>query len=514
LDRLTPTLEHVFKALPCIAAHGIKTAIHGPFCFTPDVRPLIGWMPGQRNHFAAAGFLAGISMSGGFGQLIAEWIVDGAPSRDIALCDVSRYGAWAEGAFARARGHDAYATRYKMLFPNEEVQAGRPVRTTPMHARYEAMGAFFGMADGWERPMWFGAAGTRPVETPSFRRSEAFEAVARECRHVMAEAGYADILTYAKYEATGRDARHFLDSVTPGRLPARDGRMTLVPLVNEKGGLLGDATVLRLAADRYAMVGSGALSRTHLRMMAPRLEGLEVRLRNDTDGWGGFMLAGPKAGAVMARLLGNASPPAFFGGLETSIDGVSALVLRLSYVGELAFEIHCALADQPALHDALLRAGRAAGVALAPFGARSLNAMRIEKGYPRTGDELNIEVTPFETGMGRLLDLDKPSDYIGRAALTALRDKAPRYAMVNMAIEDGAVDPLGGEPLFLDGALVGYLSSAAFGARVGHPVAIAFVAPHAARIGARLEARILDQGRAATILAGPAYDPPGLRGRA
>ena len=514
LDRLTPTLEHVFKALPCIAEHGIKTAIHGPFCFTPDVRPLIGWMPGQRNHFAAAGFLAGISMSGGFGQLVAEWIVDGAPSRDVAICDVVRYGAWAEGAFARARGHDAYATRYKMLFPNEEVTAGRPVRTTPMHAHYAALGAFFGMADGWERPMWFAAPGERPAETPSFRRSEAFDAVLREGRHMMAEAGYADILTYAKYEVSGRDAARFLDSVTPGRLPARDGRMSLVPLVNEKGGLLGDATVLRLAADRFVMVGSGALSRAHLRMMAPRLAGLDARLRNDTDEWGGFMLAGPKAGLVLARLLGNRAPPAFFGGMEAMVGGVPCVVLRLSYVGELAYELHVRLDDQPALHDALLQAGAEAGVALAPFGARALNALRIEKGYPRTGDELNIEVTPFETGMARLLHLDKAGEFVGREALRALAGMPPRYAMVSLAIEDGEVDPLGGEPLLHDGSLAGYLSSAAYGPRVGYPVAIAFVAPVHAEAGRRLEARVLDRPRVARVLAGAAYDPEGQRGRA
>ncbi|MFO0997297.1 MAG: FAD-dependent oxidoreductase [Alphaproteobacteria bacterium] len=514
LDRLTPTLEHVFAALPAIAKHGIKSVVHGPFCFTPDVRPLLGWMPGQRNHFAAAGFLAGISMSGGFGRLIVEWITEGAPSRDLAFCDVARYGDWSNGTFARARGHDAYATRYKMLFPNEEVTAGRPVRTTPMHERYKAMGAFFGMAEGWERPMWFGEPGTAPIETPTFRRSEAFDAMARECRHVMAEAGYGDLITYAKYEVSGRDAARFLDRVLPGRLPRQDGQIALSPLVNAKGGLMGDVTVLRLASDRYMLVGSGAASRIHLREVLPHLDGLDARLTNDTEGWGGFMLAGPKAGQVAGRLLGNAALPRFFEGREMAIDGLTSFVLRLSYVGELAYEFHCRLEDQLRLHDALLRAGDAVGVALKPFGARAMNAMRIEKAIPRTGDELNIEFSPFEAGMGRFLDLDKPGDFIGREALLAFRASAPRYAMVPLSIEDGDVDPIGGEPLMSNGTLAGYVSSASFGFRVGQRVGIGFVNPRFAEAGQRFDLRILDEPVGATVLAGAPYDPQGRRSRA
>ena len=513
LDRLTPTLEHVFAALPCIAEHGIKSVVHGPFVFTPDVRPLLGWMPGQRNHFAAAGFLAGISMSGGFSQLIAEWIVDGAPSRDLGICDVARYGDWALGPFARARGHDAYSTRYKMLFPNEEVAAGRPVRTPPMYERYKAMGAFFGMSDGWERPMWFASPGETPVETPTFRRSEAFDAVGRECRHVMTEAGYFDLVTFANYTVSGKQAGAFLDRVLPGRLPRSDGKIALSPLVNEKGGLLGDVTVLRLAADRYMLVGSGAMSRSHLREIMPHIGGFDATLRNDTDAWGGFSVAGPKAGAVVARLLGNEAPPGFFAGREVTIGGVKCVVLRLSYVGELSYEIHCALDGQLALHDALLRAGGAVGVTLKPFGARALNAMRIEKAIPRTGDELNIEITPFEAGMGRYVDFDKPGDFIGRAALAAFKAAPLRYEMVSLALEDGEVDPVGGELLTCDGASAGYLSSASYGFRVGRRVAIGFINPRFSKSN-DLHVRILDRPVAATILGGAAYDPEGRLARA
>ena len=513
-DRLAPELEHVFNAIPCIGESGIRSTVHGPFVFTPDGRPLIGWMPNQKNHFAAAGFLAGISMSGGFGQLMAEWIVDGAPHRDVASCDVLRFGDWAIGDYAHARAHDTYSTRYKMHFPNEEIDAGRPVRKSPMHNRYLELGAHFGFSDGWERPNWFAGQGVTAIETPSFRRMEAHDAIARECQVVHRSAGYTDLITFANYLVTGADAETFLRRVLPGRLPTRVGRLSLSPIVNEKGGTLGDATILRLARDQFMMIASGALSRIHLRELLSHSEGLDLSFENRTDTWAGFSVAGPNARRIVESAMTKTPAPNFFGVVTTQIGGADCVVLRLSYVGELSYEIHCPLDQQINLHDALVAAADDTATEFIPFGGRAMNAMRIEKGLPRTGDELTIEATPFELGMDWMLDLERNDAFIGRDSLINWRDKPLRYRMVSLTIEATDVDPVGGEPIFKNGKYVGYVSSASYGYRVGHTIAIALLDPDCCQNGVSVDVSILGKTTSAGISLKCVFDPDGKRARA
>ncbi len=512
-DRIAPELEHVFNAIPCIGETGIRSTVHGPFVFTPDGRPLIGWMPGQKNHFSAAGFLAGISMSGGFGQLIAEWIVDGAPHRDVSSCDVLRFGDWALNGYAHARAHDTYSTRYKMHYPQEEIEAGRPVRRTKMYDRYAEMGANFGFADGWERPNWFAGEGQSPAETPSFRRNEAHTAMQRECAAVNTSAGYTDLISFANYLFEGPDAETFLKRVLPGRVPAKTGRLALSPIVNEHGGVLGDATVLRLGQDRFMMIASGGLSRIHLRALMPHAEGLDMGFTNRTDTWSGFSIAGPKCRAILAATMGDTDVPSFFGCVTTTIGGVECVVLRLSYVGELSYEIHCAIDDQPQLHDALIAVAKAEGIEFVPFGGRAMNAMRIEKQLPRTGDELTIEATPFELGMDWMLKLERNDDYIGKEALLALRDQPLRYQLVTLHLSTTDIDPVGGEPVMLNGQKVGYVSSASYGYRVGQTIALAFIDPANCVEGTVLSIPVLGVQVDATVSLQCAFDAEGARAR-
>ncbi|MGP4806358.1 GcvT family protein [Agrobacterium cavarae] len=506
LDRLLPSLEHVFEAIPCIGETGIKSVVHGPFVFSPDQRPLLGWMPHQKNHFCAAGFLAGISMSGGFGQLIAEWIVEGAPHRDLSSCDVLRYGDWAIGDYTRGRSHDAYAKRYKIHFPNEEVLAGRPVRVTPMHERYEAMGACFGIADGWERPNWFAGEGQTAFETGTFRRSEAHEAVGRECQTVRDHAGYTDLISFANYLVEGEQAIDFLRRALPGRVPNKDGRLALSPVLDVKGGLLGDMTVLRLKRDKFMLVGSGALSRIHLRQILPLTEGLDVSFTNRTEAWTGFSVAGPKARRIMEKL--GIELPTFFGGADVKIGSISCTILRLSYVGELSYEIHCALEDQVALHDQLLKAATDADVEFAPFGARAMNSMRVEKGLPRTGDELNAEISIDEAGLEWMLDRSN-NQFQWQDGLSTRERKGKRLEMRTIKLDEYEVDPTGGEPLFSGTEIAGYISSASYGHRVGAPLAIAFIKPQFSGEGTKLVTWTLGAEIQAKVLKGCAYDPSG-----
>ena len=510
IDRLLPNLEQIWEALPCLAEAGIKSTVNGPFVFTPDVRPLVGWMPGQTNHFCAAGFLAGIAMSGGFGQLIGEWLTQGTPSRDLSGCDLARFGDWAIGDFALKRAHDAYATRYKQHFPNEEVHAGRPVRTSPMFERYRELGACFGMSDGWERPLWFGEPGTQPRETPTFRRSEAFDAIAKETMAVATDVALGDLLTFSQFVIEGPDAETFLRRALPGRIPKEAERMSLSPLVDKNGNLVGDMTILRVNAQRFRLFGSGGANRIHERLLQRLSKGLDVSLSNRTDETAGFVITGPNATQLAQALLGE-SLPAFFRGKDMFIGDCefACTVLRLSYVGEVSYEIHCAMSDQVTLHDEIIAAN--GGMPPAMFGARALNTMRIEKGFARTGEELNVEITPFEAGMGGLID-EKRDDFHAASALQRIRRNPLRYRMVKFLINTQGDDPHGGEAIFAGSELAGWVSSATYGTRVKQSLGIGFLFA-GYEDASNLETDILGNRCQITLLSDPAYDPLGQKPR-
>ncbi len=417
LDRIGSYYEAASERLPFLRDAGLKRIVNGPFCFTPDVRPLLGWMPGQRNHFCAAGFLAGISMGGGYGEQIAEWIVEGRPSIDLSDCDVARFGAWANDEFALERAHHAYSTRYKIHYPSEEIPDGRPVRKPPLYDRYVEQGAVFGNTYGWERPLWFAPEGSEARDIYSFRRGNWFDAVGMECRALRGAVGLINIQPYANYDVTGPGAANLLDRLLANRLPAADDRIRLAPLLDEKGGYIGDLTVLRLAADRYRLTGAGAMQGIHMRWFRHHGRDADATIVNRSDEIAGFSIAGPKAGQLVERLLGRdiAAVP-FLSGLETKVSGIDILLMRIGFTGELGYELHAPLEAQIDLYDAIHAAGAAFG--LRDVGARAAETLRLEKLYPRFGTELTSEVTPHETGQGCFVDLEK-GDFVGRDALRA-----------------------------------------------------------------------------------------------
>jgi dimethylglycine dehydrogenase len=270
-----------------------------------------------------------------------------------------------------------------------------------------------------------------------------------------------------------------------------------------------------LGEEKFMLVASGALSRIHLRTLMPYAEGLDMSFTNRTDSWAGFSVAGPKSTQIVQNALGEVEAPKFFGCKEVTIGGVDCVILRLSYVGEVSYEIHCAIDDQVALHDALLAAAEAEQIDFHPFGSRAMNAMRIEKLLPRTGDELTIEFTPFELGMDWMLDLERNDDFIGRDALLEWKYKPLRYKMVSFIIDDHDVDALGGEPITTaDGTLVGYASSASHGFRVGKTLAVGFLQPEHCNDGEELLIRVLGTPVKATVSLSPVFDPEGKLARA
>ena len=483
IDRLMPNLEQAFTRFPVLAGTGIAKTVNGPFVLLPDGNPLIGPMPGQSNHFAAAAFLAGLNMGGGFGELIAEWIDTKRTVLDLASCDVGRFGDWAPGAYATARARDTYAHRYQLHYPFEERDAGRPVRAFPLHDTHCALGAVMGPVNGWERPLWYAPAGDVQRDMYGFIRQNWFDAVAEECKAVRGGVGLMDASAFAKYVVSGPHAEAWLDGMVANTLPTRSGRARLVHMCDHAGGIVAEFTALRRKDGSFLLVGASAAETIHLRwMQAHATKGVEVAAV--TERYGVIALQGPKAPDVLARLteadLDGAAFP-YLSGQTIRIAGIHCLALRVSFVGEQGWELYVSPDDLVALWTALVEAGRAEGIR--PFGGRALDWLRLEVGYARYGSEINTEVAPFDVGLGWAVVLDK-GEFIGREALARMRPglaDRPRLRLLFAPGKELAADALGpiGLETVLDaeGTPCGYITSAGYSPTTGDFTVMALLKP-------------------------------------
>ena len=511
LDRLLPFYERIVQRVPCLADAGIKRIVNGPFCFTPDTRPLLGWMPEQRNHFAAAGFLAGLAMGGGFGQLIAEWIVEGQPSMDLTNCDVARFGDWALGEYTRARAHDSYARRYAVHLPHEERDAGRPVRTGPLYPRQRANRAVFGSVFGWERPLWFAPAGIEPKDTAGYRRPNWFATVGEECRALRGNVALVDLLGFSNYEVCGPGAENFVNRLFVNRAPNRVGQIKLMPMVNNVGGILGEFTVTRITDDVFYLAGSGAMQNLHRRWFEAHRPARGVEIRYLSEEMAGLSLAGPRSRELLSRLtdedLSNDSYP-FFNSREIVVGGVEIRALRVSFSGDLGYELHCRLPDQLRLYDAIRQVGK--DLDLREIGTRAMDSLRLEKSYLRSGAEISSDVTPFELGLSSRVKLDK-GEFIGREALLRHAESGPQRRLVTLAVEVSDADALGNESVFRGNTCVGAVTSGGYGHWTEQSLALALVDPKSAEVGTELSVMILANHQPATVIAPSPFDPMGQR---
>lgn len=518
LDRIEENLTRAIERAPAVGAAGIKRVINGPMIWSPDSAALFGPVPELSNYFCCNGIIPGFSQSGGLGRLAAEWIIEGEPKLDLFAWDLARYGDWASKAFTKARVGDQYAHRFRIHFPNEERAAGRPVRTRPVHETQKAMGAVFGLNYGWEHPLWFaGEAGAE--ETNGFERQNWFALVGRECAMLRERAGIIDISNFAKYEIRGANAEDWLNAVFANRAPKAVGRSCLTPLIGARGGVAGDFTITRLAEDEFLMIGSGMAERYHTRFLkaVPKPDG--VTCRSMTEALSGFNVAGPEARALLRRLtnadLSTEAMP-FMRSQRIEIAGVRAVALRVSFTGDLGWELHCRTEDQAALYSALLKAGEEVGAG--PVGSRALMSLRVEKGYGSWGREYSPEYWPQEVRLDRLVKMDK--DFLNKAAYAALADNPPREVLSMMEVDADAAagsnaDATGGEPIFLPGgAPAGRVTSGAYGHTVGKSLALGFLKPAHAFPGTRVDIAILGRPHGATVLPAPPFDPDGARLRA
>jgi dimethylglycine dehydrogenase len=517
LDRIEDNMMRAMTRVPAVAEAGIKRVINGPMIWSPDANVMLGPVPELRGYFACCGIIPGFSQSAGIGLMVAEWLVHGEMSHDMFAWDIARFGAWANDRdFVKARVRDQYAHRFAIHYPGEERAAGRPLRTRPAYEAQREMGAVFGLNYGWEHPLWFAdTPGT--VETTGFTRQNWWGPVGEEARMLRNRAGIIDISNFAKYRVSGPGAEDWLNAVFANRMPRAVGRSCLTPLIGVHGGIAGDATVTRLAGDEFRVISSGMAERYHKRFFdaVPLSEG--TRFESLTDTVCGFNVAGPQAWALLQPLteasLETADFP-FMTSRPITVAGVSCLALRVSFTGDLGWELHCATEDQARLYAALLDAGRA--LRAGPVGSRALTSLRIEKGYGSWGREYSPEYWPQESGLDRLCRLDKA--FLNSGALEAVIGRAPRERLVLMALDEADVtasnaDATGGEPIFREGEGVGHVTSGAYGHSVGQSLALGYVAA-GVRPGAAVDVMVLGQPHRARILSEPPFDPAGARLRA
>ncbi len=515
LERIEDNMMRAIDRVPVVGTAGIKRVINGPMIWSPDSNVLMGPVPGKQGYFCCNGIIPGFSQSGGMGLMAAQWIIEGEMQYDMFAWDIARFGDWADAAFTKARVADQYAHRFAIHYPNEERAAGRPCRTRPIYEMQAEMGAVFGLNTGWEHAQWF-ADTPGASDTNGFTRQNWWGPVGAECRMLRDRAGIIDISNFAKYRVAGPGAEDWLNAVFANRMPRAVGRSCLTPLIGVRGGIAGDATVTRTGDEEFWVISSGMAEDYQRRFYESVPLPAGTTFHSMTTAYCGFNVAGPRSRELLQRLT-NASLATpdfpFMRSAMITLAGIEVLALRVSFTGDLGWELHCRTEDQMALYSALLDAGRDLGAG--PVGARALMSLRIEKGYGSWSREYSPEYWPQEVGLDRLCKMDK--DFLNKAACAKVMANRAREKLVILALDAADVtasnaDATGGEPIFRDGAGIGRVTSGAYGYSVGQSLALGYV--RGAQAGDRVEVMVLGRPHGATILPAPPFDPSGTRLRA
>jgi dimethylglycine dehydrogenase len=510
-DRVLPVLENVFKRIPALAEVGIRTIINGPITYTIDGAPLVGPIPGKRNAFCIIGLRAGIGEGGGHGWLLAQQIVHGEAQYDTWVTDPRRFTGHATVELCALKAVEDYQNEFRFHMPHEHRPAGRPMKTTPLTPILAAEGAEFGVVNGWERMAYI-----KPSpgfhETHSFRFSETFAVVAEEVRAVQTAVGLTEVNGFNRFEITGPGAKDWLDTMFCGRMTRKTGKVGLGYLLNHHGHIKGEATLAHLD-DVTIWYGSAAASEFHdmdwLTAHMPK-DG-SVAIRSLTNDHTILILAGPKSRAVMtAACRGDWSAEGFpwLSVRRAFVGIVPAVVMSVSFSGELAYEIHVPNAQLYAAYLALRRGGLAYGLRL--FGSYAVESMRLEKGYRHWKADLVTEFTPEESGLERFVKRDKPA-FVGKAALLVSK---PKKAFVTLVLDCTHAPAHGGDSIVAEGKVVGTVTSASWGHRIGKNLAMGFIDRELAALGTRLSVEVIGQPVPAEVMSECLYDPENTLPRA
>ena len=505
IDRIENELTLGFERYPVLQNAGVKNWIHGAFTFSPDGNPLVGPVPGKRGYWSACAVMAGFLQGGGVGKSLAEWMIHGEPEADVYGMDVARYGDYAANKqYIKETTGQFYTRRFVMTYPNEQLPAGRPLKKAPAYSNMSAAGCYWGVSWDLEVPLYFAPQGFE--ETPSLKRSNAFELVAEECKAVREAVGLLDISGFSRFEVTGPNAETWLDRIMAARLPT-PGRARLAPMLSSEGRLKGDLTLFNWGDGSWWIMGSYHLRAWHMRWFNEHLEN-GVAIRDLGEDTAGFSLAGPKSRDVIVKLTdGAVGELPFMGCGHFDIGLLRCRVGRLSVAGELGYEIHCRVGDHIELRRILLEAG--ADLGIREYGFNALLSLRLEKSFGIWSAEFTQGYTPGMTGMDRWIAWDK-GDFIGREAALAERDGGGT-AQVQVTLEIDALDAdaSGFEPIWKEGRRVGFVTSGGYGHSIGKSLAMALVNRDLAAEGTELTVHVVGVERPAKVIAPSPYDPAG-----
>ncbi len=548
LDRIAPSLQVGFEHFPALGEAGIRRVVNGPFTFAPDGNPLVGPVRGLPGYWTACAVMAGLSQGGGVGLALANWLADGDPGFDVWGMDIARFGDYCTMAYTNTKVRENYSRRFRITFPNEFLPAARGVQTTPVHDRLVAANAVFGDSFGLESALWFQAPGLEPTEDVTFGRSNAWDRVRAETLAVRQGVGMIETTGFSKFWFGGSGARQWLNRLLAGRVPA-PGRIALNPMTNEAGNLVGDLTVACLPgapgrpggpsdtitagatgnarlAESFVLFGTGAAERYYQRWFEAHLpDDASVQYRTLGAEMCGLSIAGPGARALLADVTDidvSNFAMRFMSFGEIEVGWAPVWCGRITFTGDLGYELWMPARYQRYVFDLLTEAGKAHGLEL--FGLHALNSLRLDKGFGGWAREYRPIYDPFEAGLGRFVRMER--DFIGRDALAAKYDNggpgaalALRTFTVHTEGGPSGADVIGDEPVWHHGEVVGWVTSGGYAHHSETSVALAYVPaalandPSSVGPGAGFEIEIIGARRAATMLSGPLWDPEGTRMR-
>ena len=519
-DAVSPWLENAMERFPILASRGIRRVVRGVITHPPDGNMLLGPAPGLRNFWLCCGSQVGIAWGPGAGKYLAEWMTGGAAEISMRAFDPRRFGEWSRGEYRLVKGREDYSLRHEIPFPHYDRPAGRPVRVSPLHDEMRRRGAVMEQAVGWERPAWFAPKGVAPAHIHSFRRAKLHRIAGDECRALREGCALADMTPFGKLEVRGRDAFSFLERMCANNIPRKTGGMALGHFLTENGRVEFEAAATRFADDVFYLTCAADRELAARDWLTHHLRADEAaEVFNVSDAWCVLALAGPESrrvlsGASEAALDNEAFP--WLTARVIRVGGRECRALRVSYAGDLGWELHIPNRDAAKVYKALLGAG---GEGMAHVGSLAFNCLRMEKGYAG-GAELTNEVTMTEAGLGRFMRLDK--DYIGAEVNRAeAKSGARRWALALMEVEEDAAAASGedcadaetGDSVWLGGERAGSVSSAGYGHCAGKGFAFAYVRPDCAAVGTGLEIMILGERRKARVVSAAPYDPENKRPR-
>jgi dimethylglycine dehydrogenase len=510
LERLEWYIEDAMARVPLLGEAGISKVINGPIPYAPDGLPLIGPMPGVPNAFEACVFTFGIAQGGGAGKVLAEWVTEGATEWDMWACDPRRYTDYTDPDYCVAKGMEVYGHEYAMHFPWHRWPAAPDRKVSPVHDKVKALGGVMGVYNGWERANWFAKPGddTSEAATQTWDRAGPWEArIREECEAVRDHCGVLDLPGFTRLWIEGAGADDWLRGFVTGGLP-KVGRMNLVYVADTRGRIVTEFSCIRLQEDSFVLI-TAATAQWHDGELVRRALPEGLSLRETTTERDALLLAGPKSREILAGLTDAALSLPWLSHQHATVAGQKAFLMRVSFTGELGWEIHAENAAIPAIYEALMAAG------VKPFGMFALNSLRIEKGYRAWKGDLSTDYSMLEGGLDRFVKFDKPQDFPGKAALLAEKQRGVKKRFVTLIVEAKAADAPYMSTLWHEGQIVGETTSGAWGYRVGASVALGMLRADLAVSGTEIEVEIYgERCRAVVQPDAPLWDAENERLRA